>query len=214
MGRRDAGTQGRRILCLSVTFCALFGAASARLSIDVGGPYEAEAESHIWGEICSQSAVDGDTLQFKSEVYVFSDHVEIDKNLGLCGAEFSEGGPLTVLEKSESANCRFFYFSGDGGGESGVRFIAFDGNGLYASDSGGAIYCCGSFTGGVHSSIFSGNEVSYDGGAISCYNFTGGVHSSIFSGNEANWNGGAIFCGNFTGGVHSSIFSGNEADYY
>ncbi|MDR0339993.1 MAG: hypothetical protein LBH53_00275, partial [Puniceicoccales bacterium] len=148
----------------------------------------------------SESVSSGDTLQFESGVYVFSDHVEIDKNLGLCGAEFSEGGPLTVLEKSESAHCRFFSFSGDGGVGSGVRFIAFDGNGSYANGNGGAIYCYGSFTGGMHNSAFSGNEAGGSGGAIYCYgSFIGAVHSSIFSGNEAGGAGGAIYCVNFTG---------------
>ncbi|MDR0340270.1 MAG: hypothetical protein LBH53_01760, partial [Puniceicoccales bacterium] len=202
--------QGCRILCLSLTFCALFGSAygGTTHTVPVGS-----SNGAIQSLVNSESVRSGDTLLFPQSTFIFSEEVYINKNLGLCGAEFSEGGPLTILEKSGGANCRFFSFSGDGGGESGVRFIAFDGNGLYASDSGRAIFCSGSFSGGVHSSLFAGNRAS-SGGAIYCYgSFTGGVHSSIFADNKALW-GGAIFCnGSLTGGVHSSIFSGNETNW-
>ncbi|MDR0339971.1 MAG: hypothetical protein LBH53_00155 [Puniceicoccales bacterium] len=66
-----------------------------------------------------QSAVrevsDSDALLFPQSIFIFSQEVRTNKSLGLLGVESTDSGPLTVLEKSESDNCRFFYFSGAGG---------------------------------------------------------------------------------------------------
>jgi hypothetical protein len=107
---------GRRILCLSLTFSALLGSA-------FGGeqPVAYTTGTHSDVQSAVREASDSDTLLFPQSTFIFNQEGRTNKSLGLWGVESTDSGPMTVLEKSESAHCRFFSFSGDGG--SGVSSI-------------------------------------------------------------------------------------------
>ena len=183
------------------------------LTLAAGLALPGQAEAKVWN-VGSQTEYDsiissvqgGDTINVAPGVSI-TPTAPIGKNINLTGGTFDGGGNRQIVSSA----------SGFGSISNAVMQ-----NGFYdGTGGGGAIYIYGGFlTGGIHSSVFTGNEAGGGGGAIyiASGSLTGGIHNSVFTGNEAGV-GGAIFWQPSSGAAPLTIdssgsgvlFHGNKA---
>ncbi|MDR2664265.1 MAG: hypothetical protein LBB14_01915 [Puniceicoccales bacterium] len=158
-------------------------------------------------------------LRIPGGTFEFTEPVSSSKNFALLGDNDGNKTVLTKKEEEGSRPARFFFFTENGGGYSGIQNITFDGqNYLVTNDKehkliGAAIRCDGTFSGGIRSSFFTQNRTLTNGGAIFCRDFSGGIVSSTLENNRANDFGGVVYCQIFNGELANSIFRGNSSGH-